>query len=52
MQLLALRRTEDVREQAAKLGSEVEGHQVPVESLANLELATRCRRHTVRFNMS
>jgi hypothetical protein len=39
MQLLAAARAEELRAQAAKLATEMERHQVPVEYLANPELA-------------
>jgi hypothetical protein len=44
MQLLAAARAEELRAQAAKLSSEMERHQVPVEYLANPELAQALQR--------
>jgi hypothetical protein len=44
MQLLAAARAEELRAQAEKLAPEMERHQVPVEYLANLELAQALQR--------
>ena len=44
MQLLAAARAEELRAQAAKLAPEMERHQVPVEYLANPELAQALQR--------
>jgi hypothetical protein len=43
MQLLAAAQAEELRAQAAKLAAEIERHQVPVEYLANPELAQALR---------